>query len=539
MSHPLGSPSFYPMVMASAVYKLHAALAIAFLICFAGTASDASNQLANIPAVRAQNFKTQKVYQSQQHPSYTSWTSFFPGEHGQWYLGCEEVTTPATPLPRPSREWLYGMSLPRGYEQSKFLKQLVLLQSDDDLKSWRVISREDVRESGGSFGQARTIDGRFLRFVWACYSEDLSTKPNEIFYESDDDGKTWNKKPPFVSDRFAWYPHRLRTLREGTLGLCAPRAFKWGNGTDYPVRAAIKLDTMSDMEMMLFFSRDQGKTWSNPLPILSGQAVSETDFVELPDGNLLFFNNSIFAHPGRQFVYRDRNRFTPGPLELVHSGTVPESVCLIENGILIGCMRPGKYSWSTDLGQNWQPLEGAPDNMDVYQPWIQHLGHSRVACAGHHGADDPIGGRDQFISVQTFDVETLQKRSDAKLWIERDIDELKHNFLNAFEISLTSNGVAVTNRDVEVWYVARGAPGYDSWNSRPLADRMKMGGKIVTLGTDKNGHAKLRLPEFDGITDIHASYQMVVRFNASQRYIDFNPTQLPQVEYYANSGWDP
>ena len=66
----------------------------------------------------------------------------------------------------------------------------------------------------------------------------------------------------------------------------------------------MKLDNVSDMEMMLFFSHDEGRTWSNPLPIFSGQTVSETDFVELPDGNLLFFNNSIFANPGRQFVYR-------------------------------------------------------------------------------------------------------------------------------------------------------------------------------------------------------------------------------------------
>lgn len=498
------------------------------------------NELSTkLPPVRARNFYSQKVYQSQQHPSYTSWASLFPGEHGQWYIGCEEVTTPTTPLPPATKEWLYGMSLPRGYEQSKFVKQLVLLQSDDALKSWRVISRENVKESGGSFGQARTKDGHFLRFVWTCYSEDLSEKPNEIFYESSDDGKTWNKQTPFVSGRFAWYPHRLRTLRDGTLVLCAPRAFKWGKGTDYPVRAAIKLDNVSDMEMMLFFSRDEGRTWSNPMPILSGQAVSETDFVELTDGNLLFINNSIFAHPGRQFVYRDGDRFTPGPLEHVHSGTVPETVCLTEDNVLIGCMRPGKYFYSTDLGQNWRPLEGAPDNMDVYQPWMQNLGGGHVACAGHHGADDPIGGRDQFISVQTFEVETLQKRSDAKLWIERDVDDARGAWLNSFEISLTVNTAPLSDRDVEVWYVARDTPGYDSWNSKPLAERMKLGGKTLTLHTDKTGHAKLRLPEFDGITSIHASYQLVVRFNSDQRYRDLNPTQLPQLEYYANSGWDP
>ena len=84
-------------------------------------------------------------------------------------------------------------------------------------------------------------DGRLLRFVWACYSRAPAVKTSDIFYQSLDEGKTWNKMPTFVSDRFAWYPHRLRTLRDGTLVLAAPRAPKWGKDSDYPIRAAMKL----------------------------------------------------------------------------------------------------------------------------------------------------------------------------------------------------------------------------------------------------------------------------------------------------------
>jgi hypothetical protein len=491
------------------------------------------------PAVRAVDFQSRKVYQSKQRPSYTSWATFFPGEKGQWYLGCEEVTTPDKPRARASTQFVYEMSLPRGYDKSKHQMELVLLRSDDQLKTWNVISREEVKATGGSFAQARTRDGNFLRFVWACYSLDPSVKPNEIYQRSTDDGKTWKKMPPFVSNRFAWYPHRLRTLRDGTLVLCCPRASKWGKGTDYPIRAAMRLDTVSDMEMMLFISQDQGKTWSNPLPIFSGQTVSETDFVELPDGNLLFINNSIFATPGRQFVYRDGNRFTPGPLERVHSGAVPETICLTEEGVLIGCHRPGTYHWSNDLGQNWRPLDGAPSTIEVYQPWIQYLGNNKVACAGHLGADDPIGARDQYISIHTFNVQVQQKTSTPKLWIERGYDATKKSFLNTYTISLTSNDAPLPDKDIQVWYVARDQPGYDSYNSKPLADRMKAGGKSITLHTDANGKATLDLPEFNAVTDIHASYQMVIRFNPDGQYPDYRSAELPQLEYYANSGLDP
>jgi len=147
------------------------------------------------------------------------------------------------------------MGLPRGYDKSQHLMEVVTLESDDGFETWKEISRQPWRlqHSVGSFGQARTSDGKFLRFVWACYSLDAATRPSEIYYRSSDNAKTWEKMPPFVSEHFAWYPHRLRTLRDGTLVLCAPRGFKWGKGTDYPTRTSVNLNAVGDLEMTLFF----------------------------------------------------------------------------------------------------------------------------------------------------------------------------------------------------------------------------------------------------------------------------------------------
>jgi hypothetical protein len=492
------------------------------------------------PTVRAIEFRSTKVYQSKQRPSYTSWVSFFPGNKpDEWYMGCAELTRPAKSTTRATTRFVYEMSLPRGYDTSRYLQQLVLLKSTDAMQSWNVISRTPTSANGGSFGQACTPNGMLHRFIWACYSPDPNTKTSDIYQLSQDGGKTWAAGPTFVSDRFAWYPQRLRTLRDGTLVLCAPRAAKWGNGTDYPIRAAMRLDVVSDMEMLLYFSHDQGKIWSNALPIFSGQTVSETDFVELPDGNLLSINNSIFATPGRQLVYRDGNRFTPGPLERVHSGTVPETVCLTENGLLIGCHRPGTYHWSDDLGQNWHPLEGPPSTNEVYQPWIHYLGNNQVACAGHYGADDPIGGRDQSINLHRFAISGTRNVALPRLWIQRGFDAQQQRFLNSFTVSLTAGEKPLAGKDIDVWYVSRGTPGYDSFNSKPLEERIKLGGKRVALRSDRNGNATLNLPEFDGVDDIHASYQLVIRFNVDRHDRDYASAELPQLEYYANSGIDP
>lgn len=496
-------------------------------------------------AVRAVDFEARRVYRSDQHPGYTSWVSFFPGERGQWYLTCEEVTRPEKPLPGFTRQEWYEMSLPVGYDKSRYLMEAVILESTDDMKTWEVISRQPVRfqHSAGSFGQARTRDARFLRFIWAAYSFGPDRlQPNEIFYQSRDNGQTWEKMPAFHDPHFVSYPHRLRTLRDGTLVLALPLAPKWGRDEpERPVRAAVRLDAVGEMQMTLWFSHDQGQTWDGPLPIYGGQTVSETDFVELPGGHLLLFNNSIFATPGRQFVYRSGNRFTPGPLEKVHSGTVPETVCLTEDGLLIGCMRAGHYFWSDDLGQTWQPLEGISDRgPEVYQPWIQYLGGGRVACAGHYGYDDPISARDydQYISIHLFRIEVLRKTKDTQILVERDFDEQKGKFRNTYTLSLTCDGEPLPEKELEFWYVERYKPAYDSWGSQPLEERMRTGGESIKVRTDATGRAHVSLPHLDEVENVHLSYQFVVRFNADRSDPDYKPAQTPQFEFYANSYQD-
>jgi hypothetical protein len=272
------------------------------------------------------------------------------------------------------------------------------------------------------------------------------------------------------------------------------------------------------------------------LPVLGGQSVSETDFIELAGGDLLLFNNSIFANPGRQFVYRNGKRFTPGPLERVHAGWVPETVCMTGDGILVGCMRAGQYAWSDDLGQTWQRLEGIPKlGLENYQPWMHILPDGRIACAGHFGLDDPMGKRDQYISLHLFRLQVLRKTKNTQLRLVRDYDEATGKWPNQFTLSLTCDGAPLADKELEFWYVERDKPGYDSWNKTPLGERVKMGGKSIVVRTQADGKAYVALPHLDEIENTHYSYQVVVRFNADGKDRDFKPAQTPQFEFYANS----
>ena len=503
------------------------------------------------PAVRAIEFESRRIYQSDQRPSYTSWVSFFPGESGQWYLTCEEATRPETPLSRCTpRQW-YGMGLPVGYDKSQYRMEAVILESKDGMNTWQVISRQPYRHhhSVHQFATARTRDGRFLRFIWACYSLDDSVAPNDILYESSDNGATWQKMPPFHDPHFVSFPHRLRMLRDGTLVLCVPLRRGWGD-PERPTRTCRDLNAMGETQMTLFFSFDQGRTWDGPLPIYGGGNVSETDFVELPSGHLLCINNSIFTHPGRQIVYREDRRFTPGPMEkalgltrIRQPNMVPETVCLTPDGILIGCMRAGSYHWSDDLGRTWQPLTGIPDiGPEVYQPWIRCLPDGRIACAGHYGRDAPISGEDrddQYISIHLFSVEVLRKTGDTKILVERDFDPDSDRWLNTYTLTLLCDDRPLPGKEVEFWYVERDQPGYDSFGRHSLEERLAMGGHLLKVRTGPGGKTHVDLSHLDAIENPHHSIQFVARFNPDRADPEYKPYRTCQFEFYSKWSQDP
>jgi len=507
------------------------------------------------PPVEAINFKETKVYESSGEPGYTAWVSFFPGEKGQWYLGFDEVTVPDQPMPQVTAQQFYEFCQPSKYDKSQYLMEMVLLESRDYLQSWRQISREPVRfhHASHSFSQARTSDGRFLRFITAKYSLIPQWRPNEIFLESKDNGKTWNKMPPFLVDGPLWYfPHRIRALKDGTFVLCIGAYPDYGKGTERPVRAAIDLNALNESQLFVFFSFDQGKTWAGPISVLCGITPGETDFVELPEGNLLFINCSLWgAAGGTQVVYRKDKRFFPGSFHKATSGLVPETVCIAADGILVGCIRNSDYLWSDDQGRTWWRLQGTKSSL--YQPWIHHLGNGKIACAGHFGADVPIGllGKPgpynyrEHIGVQTFELKVHRKTRNTKILVARDFDAEKRRWLNGYTVTLRCDDNPLPDKEVEFWYAERWPGGkgdtpeaYDPFGLIPLEKRMTLGGKRLKAKTDSMGNAHFSLPDLDKIADenklkeLHHSIQVVARFNADRSIPEYKSAQTPQMEFY-------
>jgi len=123
--------------------------------------------------------------------------------------------------------------------------------------------------------------------------------------------------------------------------LCVPLRPKWGRETDYPMRTARRLDVVADMQMNLFISHDRGRTWSGPLPILPGQNVSETDFVELPEGTCSSSTTaSLPTRAGSMSIGWQSltpDRWSAFTRDGARNGLSDRS------GLLVGCMRAGSY----------------------------------------------------------------------------------------------------------------------------------------------------------------------------------------------------
>ena len=499
-------------------------------------------------SIRAAGFEARKIHESAHDPSYTSWVSLFPGERGQWYIGVVELRATDPPKPGMSAEHFYITGLPANYDHMPLHLDMVILESTDGMRTWTEVSRyggQDVQRAGyGAFAQARTGDGRFLRFLWTCYQPPEEHRhPGEIFYVSEDNGESWQLQPPFHDRRFSSNAHRVRTLRDGTIVLALPYSLGWGPGYELPTRLATITESESAMQMALHYSSDQGHTWSPPVFIYGGHTVSETDFAELPSGDLVCVNNSIFGRPGRQMVHRTERGWVAGFYERSRGETkcgernqVPETICLTDDGILVGCMRAGRYSWSDDLGLTWYPLEGIPDRgPEVYQPWIEALEDGRIVCAGHYGADDAYGTRRQYVALHRFRLEGSLQRAETRIDVKRDYDQRQGRWPNSYTLTLWGGDMPIVGKELVFWYAEKGEGGYDSWNTDPIEMRMKKGGTIIRVRTGDEGTAEIRLTKFDEIEDLHHSYQFIVRFNMERTDLEHKPCQSPLFEFYCNS----
>ncbi len=134
--------------------------------------------------------------------------------------------------------------------------------------------------------------------------------------------------------------------------------------------------------------------------------------------------------------------------------------------------------------------------------------------------------------IHFFELDAVGKTKDTRLELSRDFDPAGSRWRNTYTLKLTAGGEPVAGKELELWFVERDKPGYDSFNT-PLADRMKAGGEILRITTGPDGTARADLRRFDSISSIHHTVQIAGRFNTRRQYPALKPAETPQFEFYS------
>ena len=359
-------------------------------ICFtlwaaAAAALACSAPASRAPVVNAVDFSQRTIYHSPETPGYTAWVGLHLLRGGRLLCDFIQQTGPVN-----SRKLA-----------------IITLESRDGGAVWRKLREDptgprdgivvDETPTGVIVARPRPTvlpDGTILRCSWA-------TDPNDIGWiqRSTDSGRTWSKRIEFLPrEQYRAWPTNIKPLRDGRLVLMAG-VWQRGDGTDAGAR----------MTKMMLLSRDKGLTWGAPIVLVpTAEGVcEESDFCELPNGDLFWVHRSEHYQPGRP-VYSDRmmsvtrrlgDTFVPGPATRApfpHSGY--PAVLYTREGLILHLATDG-VCWSADAGATWTKLDmpGAG-----YYPKAVQMRNGVILCVGHVGSDDYYGKTDQRIVQQTF-----------------------------------------------------------------------------------------------------------------------------------------
>jgi hypothetical protein len=236
---------------------------------------------------------------------------------------------------------------------------------------------------------------------------------------STDSGKTWSETINLVSrdDYQVCLPTVIKPLSDGRLVAMVGLAAKGVTPLLPNIQKNIFIGTITD----------QGLTWGNPIPLATTAEAEceESDFAELPNGDLFFMHrvqqydkNGVYVSQSRKQSYLTKNGSTFVP----QTPTVPFSggqgfpcELLTREGILLD-LGLFESHWSADYGRTWQHLlvNGQPLTT-YYYPQAVQANDGTIVVTGHYRWDDAYREIDESVYVQTFRITPAPEPSSIAL----------------------------------------------------------------------------------------------------------------------------
>jgi hypothetical protein len=379
--------------------RLYGAMAIMLLTLAAMTMCQAKDR--RIVKVEAVDYQEKVIYHSPEKPGFSAWVGLWRMNDKKMFCDFRQITGP----------------------KDNQKTEAPLIESNDEGQTWKVVPLSTPREGSPGNGMYETgrdqcrgmevlSDKTLVRPVWPA-----SVSVAGYVVRSTDGGKTWSKRIDLLpEDKWGVWPSLVHQLRDGRLVLyagCWRRGEKIVSG-DGPMRK------------MFFISKDKGKTWSEPIPLMTPEQgiCEESDFCELSNGDLLWVSRSEFypdhtteappgacrmgATPPQSNWYSVRNQSItrkkgktfipedPTLLPIPHSGY--PLVIRTKEGVILHLGTNGVH-WTADEGKTWNLMDVKGT---AYYPKGFQFKDGKIIVIGHVGSDDVYGTVDQSIMQQTF-----------------------------------------------------------------------------------------------------------------------------------------
>ena len=485
--------------------------------------SDEDHEMAEL--LKNWQFEDQEIYVPEKRPGYAAWVVIWPvpGQKKEYLLSFIEKRRGVNKTYRPvPYDFWEAMGLPIKYQTSfcngspDVVTEAVFLKTTDNGSSWREVGRSQT-DCINLFAYISLLDGNLIRAVsndYLCFYE--NEIPRLTLQISADNGTTWTDQTVLMENR-STYPYRLKRLRDNTLVLLTTHWDSFGPGKTRIGRHVHAPDIRIPGTTELFFSRDEGRTWDGPLPVLQGYEAPEPDLIELETGDLLLIKSNIQGEPPvRQYVCRNSGRFVPGPVRSILSGPVPEAVSLTADGFLIGAGRCRVYSCSADDGKTWHALPELPASQ--YQPMMVTLDDGSCLCVWHHGKDSIFGEVDEYIGSHRFKPQ-IKIPQETRIDLTRDLDETQTQYVNAFTARLTCHGQPLSGKKIRFSYALRYTDGYEKHLDPRIA------GESAEQQTDEAGLAHIHLDQMDRQRNIHLAYRITAWYAPADDENRYSPCQ--------------